>query len=212
MQLNLTGAIPSSPPEETIENVALVNTNIAEQEMFNNFPIPPLNDVNEGLGRWHFDKKTRKRLYISLTGKSLDGAMALQQSRIDRSSKQHPANSARSELQYLMTYRAPNTLDSLFDSDDTYGPGMAEISSQFLQNDPLDLVTWGVPVRVVNKYASVGIYKMFPWQIECLGIDEGKVLRGGNFIYSAPTSGGKTLVAEMLMLRRLGKTCTTLIN
>ena len=185
----------------------MANTATAEQGMLDNFSVPPLNDVNEGLGRWCFDRKTRKRLYISLTGKTLDGALALQQSRVDRSSKLHPANSARSELQYLMTFTAPNTLDSLFISN---GPGIADISSQFVQNDPLDLVTWGVPVRVVNKYASVGIYKMFPWQIECLGIDEGKVLRGGNLIYSAPTSGGKTLVAEMLMLRRLGKQSSTL--
>ena len=206
MQLNLAGAIPSSPPEQNNnENDALANPN--------NFPIPPslLNDVNEGLGRWYFDKKTRKRLYISLTGKSLDGAMALQQSRMDRSSKQHPANSARSELQYLMTHTAPNTLDDLFVSNAFHDRGMDDISSQFVQNDPLDLVSWGVPVRVVNKYAIAGISKMFPWQIECLGIDDGKVLRGGNLIYSAPTSGGKTLVAEMLMLRRLGTlvlTCT----
>ena len=42
---------------------------------------------------------------------------------------------------------------------------------------------------------------MFQWQADCLSV--GKVLDGGNLVYSAPTSAGKTLVAEMLMLKRV---------
>lgn len=38
-------------------------------------------------------------------------------------------------------------------------------------------------------------------QAECLHSDN--VLGGGNLVYCAPTSGGKSLVAEVLMLRRL---------
>ncbi len=63
---------------------------------------------------------------------------------------------------------------------------------------------WGLPELVLMRYAQKGITTMFPWQAECLGI--GEVLEGGNLVYSAPTSAGKTLVAEMLMVKRVVET------
>tara|TARA_B100000795_G_scaffold38567_1_gene25377 strand:- start:96 stop:344 length:249 start_codon:yes stop_codon:yes gene_type:complete len=45
------------------------------------------------------------------------------------------------------------------------------------------------------------IKKLFPWQHECMAVRG--VLDGRNLVYSAPTSGGKTLVAELLMCRTL---------
>jgi DNA polymerase theta len=38
-------------------------------------------------------------------------------------------------------------------------------------------------------------------QAECL--NQPSVLNGSNLVYCAPTSGGKSLVAEVLMLRRV---------
>lgn len=49
----------------------------------------------------------------------------------------------------------------------------------------------GVPEVVANTYAENGVRSLFPWQIECL--KQGSVLQGGNLVYSAPTSAGKTL-------------------
>lgn len=39
------------------------------------------------------------------------------------------------------------------------------------------------------------------WQEECLSLP--RVLGGGNLLYCLPTGGGKTLVAEVLILRQL---------
>ena len=43
---------------------------------------------------------------------------------------------------------------------------------------------------------------MYPWQKECLG-SPGVLHQSRNLVYTAPTSGGKTLVSELLLLRAL---------
>ncbi|XP_043917795.1 DNA polymerase theta [Protopterus annectens] len=69
------------------------------------------------------------------------------------------------------------------------------------QYDKLLLSSWGLPKPVLDKYHSVGVVQMFEWQAECLML--GRVLEGRNLVYSAPTSAGKTLVAELLILKRV---------
>jgi replicative superfamily II helicase len=44
---------------------------------------------------------------------------------------------------------------------------------------------------------------MFPWQVECLTHREEVTREKANLIYSAPTSAGKTLVSELIMLRNI---------
>ncbi|EHB06668.1 DNA polymerase theta, partial [Heterocephalus glaber] len=67
------------------------------------------------------------------------------------------------------------------------------------QTDELLLANWGLPKAILQKYHSFGVKKMFEWQAECLLL--GQVLEGKNLVYSAPTSSGKTLVAELLILK-----------
>ncbi len=50
------------------------------------------------LGTWMFDKRSRKRKYISLTGKVFTGQDAIRQSRADQYSESHPAQQCRMEL------------------------------------------------------------------------------------------------------------------
>ncbi|XP_072178198.1 DNA polymerase theta-like [Diadema setosum] len=70
--------------------------------------------------------------------------------------------------------------------------------------DRLLLSSWGLPDPVLQQYHRAGITKMFPWQADCLGV--GRVLEGGNLVYAAPTSAGKTLVAELLVLKKVLET------
>ncbi|XP_051955801.1 DNA polymerase theta-like [Xyrauchen texanus] len=72
------------------------------------------------------------------------------------------------------------------------------------QSDKLLLSSWGLPKPVLEKYLCLGVQRMFEWQAECLTL--GKVLEGQNLVYSAPTSAGKTLVSELLILKRVLET------
>ncbi|KAK9835774.1 hypothetical protein WJX74_007629 [Apatococcus lobatus] len=63
----------------------------------------------------------------------------------------------------------------------------------------LDLDAWQLPPAITQGLKAHGIQKMYPWQAAALqcGAD------GSNLVYSAPTSGGKSLVADILLMRRL---------
>ncbi|XP_050523380.1 DNA polymerase theta [Daktulosphaira vitifoliae] len=69
-----------------------------------------------------------------------------------------------------------------------------------MTNDDLcNLESWGLPPQILNNYKKRGILSMFPWQVECLTSES--VLDGRNLVYSAPTSAGKTMVAEILAMQ-----------
>ncbi|XP_029948848.1 DNA polymerase theta-like [Salarias fasciatus] len=72
------------------------------------------------------------------------------------------------------------------------------------QAEKLRLSSWGLPKPVLECYQKHGVTQMFEWQAQCLAV--GQVLNGGNLVYSAPTSAGKTLVSELLMLKRVLET------
>ena len=65
------------------------------------------------------------------------------------------------------------------------------------------LSAWGIPDSIRQGFADVGVGELYPWQAQCLE-EHPEVLQGSrHFIYTAPTSGGKTLIAEILLIRRI---------
>ncbi|KAM7008657.1 DNA polymerase theta [Tautogolabrus adspersus] len=97
----------------------------------------------------------------------------------------------------------PNGLDLSALTDTLPQPGIALHAPAGLA-EKLLLSSWGLPKPVLERYHKHGVTHMFEWQAQCLSV--GQVLQGGNLVYSAPTSAGKTLVSELLMLKRVLET------
>lgn len=59
---------------------------------------------------------------------------------------------------------------------------------------------YGLPRICGELFREIkGVNKLYEWQEKLLGLEELK--SGRNLVYSLPTSGGKTLIAEILMIR-----------
>ncbi|KAH8815069.1 DEAD/DEAH box helicase [Xylogone sp. PMI_703] len=61
---------------------------------------------------------------------------------------------------------------------------------------------YGLPQSLVDNFSSMGISSIYPWQARCLrgpGLLDGQK----NLVYTAPTGGGKSLVADVLMLKMI---------
>ncbi|KUJ22243.1 P-loop containing nucleoside triphosphate hydrolase protein [Mollisia scopiformis] len=71
-------------------------------------------------------------------------------------------------------------------------------------NPVLDLShpAYGLPKRLVSNFASLGIRSIYPWQSECL-LRSGALAGEKNLVYTAPTGGGKSLVTDVLMLKKV---------
>lgn len=59
-----------------------------------------------------------------------------------------------------------------------------------------------LPRALVSNFAALGIKAIYPWQKQCL-LGPGLLQSDSNLVYSAPTGGGKSLVADVLMLKKV---------
>lgn len=57
----------------------------------------------------------------------------------------------------------------------------------------------GIPDEICRSYTRKGLKHLYDWQKECLTCSG--VFSGNNLVYCAPTGGGKTLVAELVILK-----------
>ncbi|GAM21175.1 hypothetical protein SAMD00019534_043500 [Acytostelium subglobosum LB1] len=79
-------------------------------------------------------------------------------------------------------------------------PKAMEIKS----NDIQDICRqFGLPTAVAEVYRKRKINSLYNWQKQCL--THPSLLQGSNLIYSLPTSGGKTLVAEIILIKSVHK-------
>jgi replicative superfamily II helicase len=72
------------------------------------------------------------------------------------------------------------------------------------KNPLLSLVhpKYGLPDSVISNLASMGVHSVYPWQSSCL-LGKGILSGERNLVYTAPTGGGKSLVADILLLKKV---------
>ncbi|XP_030584547.1 DNA polymerase theta isoform X2 [Archocentrus centrarchus] len=120
-------------------------------------------------------------------------AAAMKRAKLQRSLQNQSAS--------VLTVPSGLELSTLSDTLPLPGPALCAPADQAKK---LLLSSWGLPKPVLERYQKHGVTCMFEWQAQCLAV--GQVLQGGNLVYSAPTSAGKTLVSELLMLKRVLET------
>jgi len=81
---------------------------------------------------------------------------------------------------------------------DTSRLNISSLSSNPEEFDKTSLYHY-IPSQIADNYKHKTLY---PWQVALLE-NEDVLDRGKNIIYSSPTSGGKTVVSEIIMTRRL---------
>ncbi|PYI03628.1 DNA-directed DNA polymerase theta [Aspergillus sclerotiicarbonarius CBS 121057] len=83
-------------------------------------------------------------------------------------------------------------------------PNAPPTDQELAQNPLLSLKhpAYGLPPALVSNFAEAGLNSIYQWQASCL-LAPGLLKGGRHLVYTAPTGGGKSLVADVLMLKRV---------
>ncbi|XP_023124971.2 DNA polymerase theta [Amphiprion ocellaris] len=180
----------SNLPCQKIQNSQQASTSSKQELILRRKHSPPSKDKNGS--RSNADPPLDvSRDYILFSPTRL--AAAMKKAKLQRSLQNQSAS--------VLTVPSGLELSTL--SDTLPQPGIA-LCAPVEQAEKLLLSSWGLPKPVLERYQKHGVTQMFEWQAQCLTV--GQVLQGGNLVYSAPTSAGKTLVSELLMLKRVLET------
>ena len=186
---DITGS-PSSK-SNTESSFYHVDVPLKDQE-----PSKSNREVTKSLGVWKLDKKKRKRVYTTLLGENFYGMQAV---KFYRSDKVASSCFLRLELTSLCNSAPCLKMLKFCFENNLKLENYRDDSFKFLES-------WGIPSKVHEKYRNFNVTELYDWQVDCLCENNGAVLlRNKNLIYTAPTSGGKTLVSEILMLHSLAK-------
>ncbi|OAT13929.1 DNA polymerase theta subunit [Blastomyces gilchristii SLH14081] len=119
-----------------------------------------------------------------------------------------PSLSSTANTTRIIASRIRDVPDAVGISNDTiseYSQRRAVSSTPGPSQNPLLSLshqTYGLPPQLVTNFASLGVNCIYPWQASCL-LGRGHLTAEKNLVYSAPTGGGKSLVADVLMLKRV---------
>ncbi|KAF7530020.1 hypothetical protein PCG10_004995 [Penicillium crustosum] len=89
-------------------------------------------------------------------------------------------------------------------SPDDHQKAVAATAPPSSQNPLLSLSNpkYGLPPALTANFATLGVRNIYPWQASCL-LARGLLSGERHLVYTAPTGGGKSLVADVLLLKRI---------
>ncbi|CAI7646973.1 unnamed protein product [Penicillium viridicatum] len=89
-------------------------------------------------------------------------------------------------------------------SPDDHQKAVAATAPPSSQNPLLSLSNpkYGLPPALTANFAALGVRNIYPWQASCL-LARGLLSGERHLVYTAPTGGGKSLVADVLLLKRI---------
>jgi hypothetical protein len=120
--------------------------------------------------------------------------------------------SHRKEVQVPQkTLQASRILSGAVTTDPEIAENLSEASQRKaarstpgLPQDPLLLLSdakYGLPPALVANFEALGVRSIYDWQSKCL-LGKGLLAGESNLIYTAPTGGGKSLIADVLLLKK----------